>query len=578
MANIINNNFNFYKLKPYRGEYWDLILNKDICQTFQKNYNGVYDSNLITYFDLSDNSLFDGIFVNGLSNYKWENSYSTEYVLENIGYTGFDNGLLYFERDKIRNEEFPKLYSESQYKILQENNLKLHFVTGSTKQYSYEYEIEEDSVKLNGGFLQGFFKTECDKYEVLPSSFKHGDSISFEFVLKPSHFPLKRFSRLNDVYPKNKGFFFYIGTRAENKWIYLYEEFKNEITYDDYIDDSEIDITSHKLNAFVDMKIEFIESENDEDFGSDYLDLDDLNLLNNKKEKISSGEFFNDDYVNVDDECNCEFEYIENEMDISDFIYQTKDKCFTLGQYEDYVDYNNPFLLFNRTCDGFNAKNKQNDSFVRYMGLRTKKNDENLFLTMNRTLSGYTTTTLEKEYETEIEKYDIYADLYENALGFRITDEGEIGYRYLIQNKTVPNKLEMVEGYSKKNIIEWDKWNHVVVKMNFVYDKMFFKFYVNGKLVFISKFLPKLNLRELDEIYEKQETVPYNISIGGGTQGLSETILPNYMINPYRIYPLEENFGGTFIGYIKTFRIYLKDLNYNEIFNNFQYEFKKILK
>ena len=68
-----------------------------------------------------------------------------------------------------------------------------------------------------------------------------------------------------------------------------------------------------------------------------------------------------------------EISYIENEMDISDFIYKTNDNCFTIGKYEDYSDYNNPFLLFNRTCDGFNVKTIEKNSYVRYMGLRTKK-------------------------------------------------------------------------------------------------------------------------------------------------------------------------------------------------------------
>lgn len=565
MANIINNNFNFYNLKPYRGDYWDFTLNKDMGQYSQKVFNKHYDGNLIAYFDLSDKSTFDGIFVNSVGDYKWENAYSTDYTLENIGYTGFDNGLLYFERDKIRNEEFPILYSESKYDIkANEEKLKLHFVTGSTIQYSYEYEIEEDSIKLNGGFLQGFFKTECNKYEVLPSSFAHNDSLSFEFVLKPTEMEKKRFPRMNDIYTNNKGLFFYIGTRAENKWVYMYDKVKNEINYDDYIEDSEIDVNKHKITAFTNMEME----SNEELFPSSDI-----------KESVNLYDFFGDDYLDSEEDANCDFEYIENELDISDFIYQTSDNILTLGEYEDYVDYNNPFLLFNRTCDGFDISTKNNASKIRYMGVRTKKRkDINLFLLMNRTITGHTPSTIEKYLEGEIEKYDIYADLYENALGFRITDKGEIGYRYLVKNCNVINKMEVVEGYSKENIVKNNEWNHIIVKINFIQDKMLLKFYVNGNLVFISKFLPKLNLRALNELYEKQETVPFNISVGGGTQGLIDTILPNYMINPYRTYPLEENFGGSFIGFLKTFKIYLNDINYNEIFNNFQYELGKILK
>ncbi len=528
MANIINNNFNFYKLKPYRGEYWDLTLNKDMNQPSQQNSNNMFDKNLVAYFDFSDKSAYDGIFINSLGDYKWEKAYSTDYVLENIGYTGFDNGLLYFERDKILDEDFPPLYSESTYEIKkEENKLKLHFITGSTMQYSYDYKIEEGSIKLNGGFLQGFFKTECNKYEVLPSSFKHNDSITFEFDLKPVEFNKEHYPRMNDLYPNNKGMFFYIGTRSENKWIYLYDKLENELYYADYItyDDETIQ-----------PPINFVDKCN----------------------------CFGDDYLDIEDDYACDYDYVEDELDISDFIYQTSDNVLTIGKYEEYVDYNNPFLLFNRTCDGFNIKTKNEKSFIRYVGLRTDiKKEGNLFLLMNRTKSGHTTNSLEKLYEESVEKYNIYADLYENALGFRITDKGEIGYRYLIKNDNFDNKMEVIEAYSKENIVKHNEWNHIVVKMNFIYDTMVLKFYVNENLVFISRFLPKLNLRKLDDLYEKQETVPFNISVGGGTQGLIDTILPNYNLKPFYIYPLETYFGGSFIGYLKFFKIYINEKKYD---------------
>ena len=71
-------------------------------------------------------------------------------------------------------------------------------------------------------------------------------------------------------------------------------------------------------------------------------------------------------------------------------------------------------------------------------------------------------------------------------------------------------------------------------------------FYVNGKLVYVTKELPRIRMRVLNDIYEKQEGVPFNISIGGGTQGLAETILQNYMMGPTRVYPLEQNFARKF--------------------------------
>jgi hypothetical protein len=197
--------------------------------------------------------------------------------------------------------------------------------------------------------------------------------------------------------------------------------------------------------------------------------------------------------------------------------------------------------------------------------------NENLFLLMNRTSSGYTIATIEdKKAEYDVH-YNIFADLWNNALAFRITDDGEIGYRYLIYSDD--KEYDIVEGYSKKHLIQDDKWHHIMVQIKFIHNEMKLYFYVDANLVFISKSLPKLNLRILNDIPQKQETVPFNISVGGGTQGLLEAILPNYMDDVVDIYPLTRHFGGTFIGFIKFFKIYGGNVNFEtiqEIYQKYQ--------
>ena len=100
---------------------------------------------------------------------------------------------------------------------------------------------------------------------------------------------------------------------------------------------------------------------------------------------------------------------------------------------------------------------------------------------------------------------------------------------------------------------------------------------MNGKLILCSKYLPLLKLRELNEEYSKQEGVPFNISVGGGTQGLCDVILPNFMEVVENKLPLEENFGGTFIGNIKDFRFYSCSMDYRGIQNNYFYNLRKII-
>ena len=44
------------------------------------------------------------------------------------------------------------------------------------------------------------------------------------------------------------------------------------------------------------------------------------------------------------------------------------------------------------------------------------------------------------------------------------------------------------------------------------------------------------------------------------------------MIEPYRVYPLEKHFAGTFIGYFKSFKFYNCDVEHINIVNNFKFE------
>jgi hypothetical protein len=51
----------------------------------------------------------------------------------------------------------------------------------------------------------------------------------------------------------------------------------------------------------------------------------------------------------------------------------------------------------------------------------------------------------------------------------------------------------------------------------------------------------------------------------------------DYMKLPEYIYPLEKEFGGSFIGYFKSFKFYECPLNFNEIVKNYLYNKTNIL-
>lgn len=642
MSNIINNNFHNLRIKLNYDEYWDFFLNKDNFGYYNFNSSSIYDKCLISYIDSELDECVVDNFLYSVNSYRWEYSNVVSHEMYNIGYTALDNGLISFRRDLHNNRSFVDLYTKSKYKI-DENDfrLKLHIISGGTNLYEYPVSINKNLIKLNGGFYQGFFKTECDKYQVLPSNLENGDEWHFEFVLNKQEFEKESNKTLNDKYPNNKGIFFYIGTRAENKWVYLYNKDDEcfSLGVDDYVEDGGIEKMDYKISSLIDANPIFVDDtefamdeylnykyfdnglydydniEEDDFFLDDYIISNNeskiIDEINNKSKvigwcchynttqyetikkytygcgcrreitteipiSVNSGgylsgcDLFGDDYLSDIDEIEYGGDFIEVDLDIRDFEFET-DEGISILKNQYYFNTDNKFLLFDRTCDGFTVNNWIDGTIGKFIGTHSSFKD-NLFLLMNRTCTGYTVHNIDTLRETYVKEYNVYNDIYDNALAFRITDDGEIGYRYLTYNCDYENQIMVKEGYSKSNIIKENEWYIINVKLTVHLNKMVLRFYVNGKLVFISDELSKLNLRELKELKEKQETVPFNISIGGGTQGLCETILPNYMLEPYRVYPLEENFAGTFIGYFKSFKFYNCNMEYMNVHNNFIYE------
>ena len=118
------------------------------------------------------------------------------------------------------------------------------------------------------------------------------------------------------------------------------------------------------------------------------------------------------------------------------------------------------------------------------------------------------------------------------------------------------------------------------------------KIYVNGKLFYVINGFEEIIPRALNTEKEKQLGVPFNISWGGGTQGLRESltlssctdsttyqqdpeVMPNETLSGTSLSALttnifiEPNFAGSFDGGISQFRMYTEPLTYPEIVHNF---------
>ena len=125
------------------------------------------------------------------------------------------------------------------------------------------------------------------------------------------------------------------------------------------------------------------------------------------------------------------------------------------------------------------------------------------------------------------------------------------------------------------------------------YRKGRLKFYINGKYFHTIEDFEELIPRALNTDKEKQVGVPFNISWGGGTQGLRENLTFSSMTLPYGPYiqdpecfpindltgttfnglitniQIEQNFAGTFEGAISQFRMYVTPLSAPEVKHNF---------
>ena len=164
-----------------------------------------------------------------------------------------------------------------------------------------------------------------------------------------------------------------------------------------------------------------------------------------------------------------------------------------------------------------------------------------------------------------------------------------VGYRYLVKDCDSEEGYSIEEEYTAPNMVKKDEWNVINVKFEILNGeldecgkpigkrRMKIFIYVNGYLKLVSKELDEFNFRELDDVYSRQEAVPFNISLGGGTQGMAESIWIKYKEMFPKVLPLEQYFAGSFIGDIRSFKIYACGLQYNQIKNNYLYEVKRTI-
>ncbi len=586
------------------SENMDISLASD-----EKNYDEevVFSENLIAYFN--GNRLPFQFDLNDLDsspeytlNYKEYNPnnilLSTNYwnpdgldlscfsafTLCDIGLTGTDNGLVdQMSGETITLTEGLVGSGDTFNRLMFDRRMKLFQVTGYTSSpnerfsgYSattlYEVVSKTGATEgvyheLYGGFYQGFYKLFDYDYQIFPDRVAKGWTV--ELLLKPrivdEYFPSSGETTLNEYYPDNKNIFFYLGARAENKYYH----------YADGTPTSDSGYT-----------------------------------------RVTSG-------LTCLETCACSDTGVTN----SDCITVYPQSAVTVEHLYGPCGYYNEVVLFPeldpawdsisnaialKFCGDDMTNPKLGVKVLRFVGdcvITGSCETTGITYTTGYTITEYCspngindvctgTTYNQKEnwYQIDVvferyswfDKCDLY---YKGGLGIITNDE------YV--DSLLDNSVALIQPPITHDQTDPEMLNIIQLNEEWLLEKQYrmgnLKFYVNGKLFYTIEDFEEVIPRGFNTRKERQIGVPFNISVGGGTQGLHENLIfsgcPTGLTNTYIQDPesipnnilsattlsglstnilLEQNFAGTFEGALAQFRMYIEPLSAAQIQHNFR--------
>lgn len=188
------------KLNFDTSNSFDLVLTSDDTLNFDNgslSVSGLDTTDIVFHYDFSVYSGTTSIY----SIYNYNNKISSDITLHDIGLTGIDTGY-------VQN------MSGETISFTTGSTLIIKPVTGSTYTYPLSLVVDDitsDSVlKLEGGFYQGFYKLDGYNYELIPNRTQEGITLNF-WLRKDITTPTG-----NTLDSDN--FFFFMGSRAENKY------------------------------------------------------------------------------------------------------------------------------------------------------------------------------------------------------------------------------------------------------------------------------------------------------------------------------------------------------------------------
>jgi hypothetical protein len=555
MGNFTNKKLD---LKLTNSEYYDYYLvNPEII------LNGSLAC-FAVYYDFNNSETFNN--SNSIDRIyslnTWSGATNTGHTFDTFGLTGLDNGTLVYNKDSgdTKNLKLVNILTGSTLTIPSgDNRLILNRVTGSTQQFIYPIDLVSnplpigDAIKFCGGFYQGYYKIDNSTYQVLPDRVNKGWVADF-YLKREDNCSGETGTILNDIYPNNKGFFFYLGTRAENKFWNIFEGNNTGCTINC---ESPIGCLDNITQFCTETKETEIQLFDEKSGYNIYLNPPLLDI------KEISNQFLIYGRANrpTSNRCGGCGQPLDNPEYGKETVCSFTGGTITVADYlRKKTDNRNQFLIYGRA-------NRPTSN--RCGGCGRPKDDDDYGKETVCSYSG------DSELVLELDKN---LDVYDNAIGFRITDDGRVGYRtlkYYCSGGTTGVTVD--EQYSKPNTVLENTWSRITIR--FVYDKFYndeelkclpkrkgkLMFYVDCKLKAIFKDVDEFVTRRLNDYHGKQVGVPFNISIGGGSQGLIESMTFDGQDNEDLGLLIEQNFAGSFIGQISEFRLSLCDINWVEI-------------
>jgi hypothetical protein len=604
IQNIRNHSNNSIKLRLDTSEYYDFYLSNDEIEydqetVFSTNLIGFDDGNVLPvnirlwdpdcspqfelYYDdfETDNNLVSDKFY-PFPDLVDPSCYSLSGICD-VGLTGIDNGLtdrmsgetLYYTRGLLDSiNKFDRLTYDRHLKLIsvtsnvRSPNSRFSGITANTL---YNIVSKQEAgigyyQELYGGFYQGFYKLYEYDWEILPERYELGWSM--ETVIKPRIYdefePGAGETTLNEIYPNNAGIFFYMGTRAEDKF-YHYATGHPE-SYTAYTRVTEelscLKTCSCTLTAFTSDCYNVYPISGDTYQGTD------CTVCGNACEHKVVAIPPKDPTIDVlSNSFAIRLSGDSKNPKINIRTITITGACQTTADCETHEYY----------LTGYTINNIYSDiGIYDFCSGSTNQTD---FLNTEKWL----------QVDVVFKRYTFYEGcdlLYEGGIGemssliYPATERGDT--LSLIQP---PYTHDQEKEYPVQR---------VVMNRDFIdsKDKRLgsLKVYLNGYLFMIVENFEEIIPRPLNTEKEKQIGVSYSMSWGGGTQGLRENLTFNsctgttYQQDP-ELFPdtvlsgtslsqletgilLEKYFGGTFDGAISEFRFYAEPLNGGQVQHN----------